>query len=141
MSLDPSRFSLTEYVNSNWTVTVEAGTSLDDVLGSAFFSNVAAQLHPYDRINVRVDTGEWYAELLVLQCGRVWTKLIKLSYISLVDADANAEEEIDGQYSIEFKGPHNKWSVIRKSDKEPIKQQCANKQEAQVWLASHLLTL
>lgn len=141
MSLDPARFSLDEYVNSNWTLTVEAGTSFEDVLNPAFFSNVAARLHPYDHIRVRIDTGEWYAVLLVVNCARAWAKVVPLiAPIKLVSEDVEPQE-IDSQYEIKFLGPHKKFCVIRKSDKETIKEQCANKQEAHGWLSSHLLSL
>ena len=140
MSLDPSRFSLDEIANQNWTLTVEAGTSLEDVLNPSFMSNVANQLRPYDRIRVRVDTGEWYAELLVVQCGRVWAKLTPIFTLKLA-ADDSADQEIDSQYQIKFLGPHKKFCVVRNSDKESVKEQCATKQEAQAWLSSYLMTL
>lgn len=142
MSLDPSRFSLDEAANQNWTLTVESNTTLDDVLKPEFLSNVAAKLRPYDRVRVRVDSGEWYAELLVLSCGRVWSKLAVIFHLELADKDI---EELEGglldQYIIQFRGPHLKHCVVRKLDKEPIKEQCASKQEAQAWLSSYLLTL
>jgi len=140
MSLDPSRFTENVYVNTDWTLTVERGTSLEDVLNPAFLSNVAARLHPYDHIRVRVDSGEWYAELMVLDCGRVWAKLVVLSKYELVGEAVNAEE-MDDQFYVQHRGPHLKFCVVRKSDKEPIKDQFASKAEAQTWLSSHLLTL
>lgn len=142
MSLNPSRFSLDETANQNWTLTVEAGTTLDDVLKPEFLSNVAAKMRPYDRVRVRIDTGEWYAELLVLTCGRAWAKLIPIFTLPLMD---NKVEEMESdaldQYFIKFQGPHLKFCVLRKSDKEIIKEQCETKQEAHGWLTSYLLTL
>lgn len=140
MSLDPSRFAANEYVNTDWTVTVEAGTSLDDVLNPAFFANVSVKLHAYDHIRVRIDTGEWYAELLVLDCARTWAKTIKLSEHKLVK-DGSPEQEADDQYFVKHNGPHFKFCVIRKADKEVIKDGFATKQEAHSWLAAHLLSL
>lgn len=142
MSLDPSRFSLDETANQNWTLTVESGTTMDDVLKPEFLSNVASKMRPYDRIRVRIDTGEWYAELLVLTCGRNWAKLVVIFAIDLV---GNIVEQIESDaldaFYIKHNGPHLKWSVIRKSDKEAIKEQCQSKAEAQAWLSSYLLTL
>lgn len=142
MSLNPSRFALDEHTNQNWTLTVESGTTLDDVLKPEFLSNVSKQMRPYDRIRVRVDSGEWYAELLVLTCGRAWAKLVVVFKIDLAE---NSLEELEGDimdaYFVKWQGPHNKFCVIRKVDKEPIKEQCETKQEAQNWLSSYLLTL
>lgn len=137
MSLDPARFGLTEYLNSSWTVTVEAGTSLEDVLNPAFFANVAAKMHPYDHIRVRVDTGEYYAELLVLDCSRNWARTVIL-YQAKLSAEESELPPVDDQYEIKMLGAHKKWCVIRKSDKEAIKEQFSNRAEASAWLASHL---
>lgn len=142
MSLNPSRFSLDETANQNWSLTVEAGTTLDDVLRPDFLANVSKQMRPYDRIRVRIDTGEWYAELLVLTCGRAWAKLVTIFKIDLAE---NSLEELEGgvldQYFIKFNGPHLKYCVIRKSDKEPIKEGCGTKAEAQSWLSNYMLAI
>lgn len=141
MKLDPARFSQGEYANANYTITVEAGTMLDDVLKPEFLANVAAKLRPYDRIHVRTDTGEWYAELLVLSCGRVWAKLVPIFHLDLTtqDVEITQGDALD-QYQVAFRGPHLKFCVIRKSDNEPIKEQLQTKSEAQAWLASYALT-
>lgn len=142
MSLDPARFALDEHVNCNWTVTVEAGTSLEDVANPAFFANIAARLHPYDHIRVRVDTGEYYAELLVLDCGRAWAKTFVLSKYALTnDADNGLSTGADKDYFVKSLGPHKKWCVLRKSDKEVIKEGCGTERDANLWLSQYVITL
>ena len=142
MSVAPARFSHTEHKNQNWTLTVEAGTSIEDILNPAFLANVANFLQPYDIIHARIDTGEWYAQFLVVDSGRAWAKLVRLAYVELVYEGEDApNEELFSQYTVEHKGPHLKWCVIRKSDKEKIKEQCASKGEAQNWLTSYTMTL
>lgn len=142
MSLDPARFQSNEYVNTDWTVTVEAGTSLEDVANPAFFANVAARLHPYDHIRVRIDTGEYYAELMVLDCGRAWAKTVVLQKHKLVKDDQDGlVEGADKDYEVKLQGPHKKWCVIRRSDKEIIKEGCVSKQDANLWLSNYVITL
>lgn len=142
MSLDPARFALDEHVNCNWTVTVEAGTSLEDVANPAFFANIAAKLHPYDHIRVRIDTGEYYAVLLVLDCGRAWAKTFVLSKHDLTkNHDEGPSAGADKDYLIKFQGPHKKWCVIRKSDKEVIKEGCSAERDANLWLSQYVVTL
>lgn len=142
MSLDPTRFALDEYQNANYTLTVETGTTLEDVLVPDFLSNVAPKLRPYDRIRVRVDSGEWYAELLVLSCGRVWAKMVPIFVLDLTVSavDQVAAGALD-QFYIKHRGPHLGWCVIRAKDNEPLKEQCSSKREAQSWLDSYLMTL
>ena len=142
MSIAPARFSLTEHKNQNWTLTVEAGTSVEDIMNPAFLANVAARLEDYDIINVRIDTGEWFAQFLVVEHDRAWAKLIKLTFVELVYEGEDPPLGIHtGMFSVEFKGPHNKWCVIRQSDKVKIKEQCASKAEANAWLSSYTMTL
>lgn len=140
--LDISRFSLDEHVNQNWTLTVESGTTLDAVLKPEYLANVSARLRPYDRIRVRVDTGEWYAELLVLTCGRVWAKLVPIFTVDLAPKEIEVlESEICDQFFIQWRGPHLRFCVLRKLDKEPIKEQLQSREEADSWLSSYTRTL
>ena len=138
MKLETARFSLDEHVNQGWTMTVEAGTVLEDVLKPEFLANVSSQLRPYDRIRVRTDTGEWYAELLVLTCGRVWAKLIPLFSIDLTSKDVDiTQSEASDKYFVQYRGPHLKFCVLRNSDKESIKEHLETKLDAQAWLAAY----
>ena len=140
--LDPARFNLNEFSNQIWVLTVEEGTTIEDVMKPEFLANVSSRLRPYDTIRVRVDSGEWYAELLVVTCGRVWAKTVKMLYLDLSDRSIDEiESEAYDLFFIKHKGPHLGYCVIRKSDKEVIKDKLDNKAMAQTWLANHLLTM
>lgn len=142
MRLDPARCALDESVNQNWTVTVEEHTTIDDVLRSDFFANVANKMRPYDRIRVRVDTGEWYAELLVLTCGRAWLKTVTIYHIDLTSKDIDqTQAERDDDYFVQYRGPHLKFCVTRKSDRTSIKENLETKGAAIEWMASFLKTI
>lgn len=137
--LKPNRFELTEHANQDKTITVEEGTKFDDVLKSEFYANVAPLLIPYDRIRVRTDTGAWYAELLVLSCGRNWAKVKKLFYMELATEDTDmGTAEDDAEYKVCFRGPNLKHSVIRVADKSVLKEGCETNAEAKIWLAEYL---
>ena len=142
MSIDSIRFSDSQHTNMNWTATVPAGTTLEDVLNPSYFANVASKITIYDRIQVRVDTGEWYAELLVVSCGRVWAKLVPIVKLDLTSKD---DDQLDGEafekFIVQYRGPHLKFCVIRKEDSEPIKEHLQTKVEANTWLAAHVLAL
>ena len=134
MRLDPVRFKSTEHVNNDWTLTVESNVSLEDVLTPEFLANVAAQLRPYDHVRVRTDTGEWYAELLVMSAGRTWAKLRPLYKLDLAATETEVSPEAQEGYEILHRGPHLKFCVVRKSDKQPLKEQFDTKKEARDWL-------
>lgn len=142
MFLDPSRFNPADYKNTVWTLTVPADTELEEVLKPEYLANVAGKLTPYDRINVNVDTCEWYAELLVVSCGRVWAKLVPLVVLDLsTKEDDQLEGEAFEKFIVQYRGPHLKFCVVRKEDKEPIKNKCQSKAEANAWLQQYVLTL
>lgn len=143
MSLDVARFSLCEHVNQNWVLTAETGTTVEDALKPDYLANVAGKLRQYDKIHVRVDTGEWYAELLVVACGKNWAKAVVTLHVEFSESvnEDEGRDEVFSLYSVQHRGPHLKWCVIRKADKEPIKENCATKGEAQAWLSSYIMTL
>ena len=143
MNLNVARFSLYEYQNQVWTATAESGTGIEDLAKPDYFANIANKLQQYDRICVRVDTGEWYVELLVVACGKNWAKTVvtmQVEFNESVNADEGRDAVFD-LYSVVHRGPHCKWSVVRKADKEVIKEYCGTKSEAQAWLSSYLVTL
>ena len=141
--LNPGRFALTEHHNQNWTVTVEEGTKLEDILNPSFFANVAINLRPYDKINVRIDTEEYYAELLVLQASKNMARVAVLQHVNFkelkgeqVSKEVNLEDAV--QFKVQFCGPQLRFCVIRKADGARIKEKCQDKEEAESWLAGHL---
>ncbi len=139
MKLSQARCAHSEFANASWTITVEAGTTLEQVMSPEFLANVASQMRPYDKIMVRVDDGVWYAELLVLTAGRTWVKTKKLIDVHLTsqDVDMTESDRADG-FEIKHRGPHNKFSIIRKIDNEVIREQFETKDEARTWLADYV---
>jgi hypothetical protein len=133
--LNPQRMRLAEYERQDWIVNAEEGTTPDDLKDPGYWAHMSAQLKPYDHIEVRIDNGEWVAELLVLSCDRNWAKVYPLSFHDL--RKAGDVEVASEKYEVAFKGPQFKWSVIRMSDGEKLKTGCADKAEAASWLREH----
>lgn len=142
MLRDVSRFEQAEFANQVWVLTVPTDTELEDVLKPQYLGNVASRLRPYDKIQVRIDTGEWYAELLVIESGRAWIKAVALLKVDLVTQEIEVTDVADAEaYYIQHRGPHLKFCVIRKLDQECIKEKCASKVEAITWLNNYLITM
>jgi hypothetical protein len=112
------RMKSAEYERNVWVVNAEHGTIVNDVLEPAYWAHVAQKLRPYDRIEVRVDSGEWLLELMVLGCDRNWARVHVLHRYELgpVEAELPAAQK----HKVEWKGPQLKWCVIRVSDSEII---------------------
>ncbi len=101
-----------------WVVNAEQGTTINDVLEPVFWSYIASKLRPYDRIEVRVDTGEWMLELMVLSCDRMWARVKVLHQYDLGPVETEMPQA--QKHRVEWKGPQLKWCVIRNADSEII---------------------
>lgn len=119
LQLQPERMQLAEYQRNDWVVTAEQGTTTDDIINPIYFAHMAAMMKPYDHIEVRVDDGTWIADLLVLQIERNWARVKLMNYHELAVVDE--VNTAPSSYEAVWKGPHLKWSVLRKSDKANIK--------------------
>jgi hypothetical protein len=134
-----ARYGAAEFTMGRHVVTVEQGTTIEEIQNPAFWAHVSSRFQPYDEITARVDDGLWYAKLLVLVPGRNWAK-VKLLHkweLSTSDVEQTAAAVADG-YEIKMRGPHLKWCVIRNSDQQAVKEGCGTRVEAQAWLDEHL---
>ena len=67
---NPQRMQLAEQWRQDWVVNAEEGTTVDDVLNPTYWASVATQFQVFDKIEVRLETGEWILELIVMSVGR-----------------------------------------------------------------------
>ena len=133
--LVPQRKALAESARQDWVVTVEDGTSIDEVLDPAFWSLVCNDFQPMDRVDVRVDTGEWMAELVVLVVERTWCKVHMLHFYELgTPGEAPA---VAARFRIEWKGAVRRFAVIRVSDGEPVQEKFQSRADAVAWLGQY----
>lgn len=143
----PDRCKSAELVRNYWAVTVEQGTTREDLKRPEFWALVSKNFRPYDRIEVRADDGTFFAEYVVLSADRAWTKVHEYRFEMLGTQDVSLTEahqvDIRQRYAIKFNGPHLKWCVERKDGVkvERLKEKCADQAEATVWLENHLKTV
>lgn len=133
-SLDAARFKSAEYERVAYVVTAHENTVPSDLLKPEYWAHVAAKLRSYDRIEARANDETWYAEYLVVKAGSNWANVIMLDAWPLTSQDviesvASASSALEAQW----RGPHSKWSVIRKSDKAVLKEGMS-KDEANRWI-------
>ena len=129
--LTADRIKLAEYARQVHRVTTPEGITYPEILASEFWAHVSGTFTKGDLIEVFAEDSSWYAQLLVLDCSRLHAKVASLVYQSLAVKAKRAE---DTAFSVEFKGPNRKWSVIRKKDKEIVKENFESKDDANVWL-------
>jgi hypothetical protein len=133
--LSESRLQLAEYYFSDYAVVLPAGVSLDDALKPEFWAHVTKRFRQYDMIRLVPEDGSFFAEVLVVIAAPNFVKLKLLRDVPLTD-DAEAPAANDLAYA-EWGGPHDKWRVIRDSDKQVLHKQLPDKLAAQKAAAAY----
>ena len=118
VQLTDPRMKEQDFLRVWWVVTAQAGTTKEDIQKPEFWTQVAIKLKPYNRVDVQSDDGAFFAEYLVLSCDKTYANVKLLNW---TDLHAVVEQPLEDFYP-KWRGPHLKWSVIRSSDKEAIKE-------------------
>lgn len=137
-ALSVPRFAMAEQKRMVYTAFVEEGTKLDDVLKSDFWAHVAAKLSPMDEIIVLPDDMSFRAVLMVLDKGTAWAKVALIHNVEIGKVETTSPANPD--YEVKLRGPH-KWSIVRKSDNQVIRENIATREDANIALAEHLKAL
>ncbi|MEK9810893.1 MAG: hypothetical protein VW362_10635, partial [Candidatus Nanopelagicales bacterium] len=87
-------------------------------------------------IEARADDGTWIAYLIVTGSDRTWARVAVDRVVKLTARDVS-QSQAQAQHVIEWKGPHNKFTVIRLADREPIRTGFSTKDEATAWMREH----
>lgn len=137
ISLLDDRINYAEFLRQDFVVNAEEGTTIEDVLKPAYWQHVQGTkgFKQFDHIEVRQETGEWVAELMVVSPlkGSFHVHLLKMHELP----PPGAIELKAADYRVEWKGPQHKYSVIRKAGGEYVQDGFADKEAATRWLANH----
>jgi len=141
VKINMNRMKSGDFVRTLWVATVEMGVTRDDLKNPTFWSHVAAQLRPYDRIEVRCDDGTFFADYLVIACERTYAKVKELSWVSLTSSDVAMTEESLEKFEYKYRGPHSMHSIVRKSDSKVMVEHKQTKEDALKWLKEYKHTV
>jgi len=140
--LERNRFHGAEFKRLIYVADVEQAHTRYDILNPAYWGNVAAQLGPFDRIEVRCEDGTWLSELLVLEVGRSYVRVKELNHHKLTTADvAQSQDAVQSGFHVFWRGSHHKWSVKRLADNEVIHTGEPDKNAANTWVTEHVKAL
>lgn len=138
----PARLKLAEHAISNWVACVEQGVKREDLMKPEYWSLIAPKCKPWDQIKVLADDGTFYGEYLVLSCGRAWVKVFEMKFVNLTSSDVSVTQaDAQDGYTVKWRGPHAKWSVIRDKDASVIHDGEAAEDAAGLWLKDYLKTV
>lgn len=133
------RFKNAEFERVIYQACPENGVTFEDVCQPEFWSHVAEKLKPMDRIEVLAEDGSYFAELLVVDAGRLFAKVAVLRFVELASLDVPEDlASTLAEFKVEFKGPTLKHCVIRQSDKQVVQEGIQRKADAEAWIREHL---
>lgn len=136
----PTKLQPAEYVSRTYHHIPATGAALDDVLDPAYWAHVAKSLRPGDHIEILAEDGTWWAMLLVRYTGRTEAAVAKLSHVEFGEPSDDLVSDSD-THSIAYGNYHTKFRVVRKSDKEVVKDGFDTKEAAKRWLDGHMKAL
>lgn len=129
--LAPARMELAEQLRTIWSVSLEEGTPFEALMDPAFWAHVSAKLRPRDRLEVEPEDGSFYAELIVLDAGKLYARVAVLLKVDLGSIEVSAD--FPRELEVKFRGVNQKWCVVRRSDKSVLKFGLETSEQAISW--------
>ena len=123
-----------------FTATPEAGTPIEEVVKSEYWSHATRLFHPSDRIEVIPEDCSYFVELLVTNVELNRVKVIELRRV-LLQEQVELSVDLAKDYEVKWRGNIKRHCVMRKSDKKLIKEDFASGKEAAQWLNDFVIGL
>jgi hypothetical protein len=139
ISLPPNRLQRAEHYCVHYAVVLPGGVLLDTALMPEYWAHVGRQLRRHDMVRIIPEDGSYFAEALVLDAGSGFAKVKLLRRESLEETSEETGDLVT--LFVKYNGPHDKWTVIRKSDGEKLKTGAAEKADAERWMSDHLKSM
>lgn len=136
--LSPAKLQPAEHYRTRYAAVVDDGTTVEDLQRPEFWCHVAGKLRQMDVIEVLAEDGSYFAELMVLKSGTGFAKVLLLRQVALEDT---AQDDDESPVVAQWKGPHRKYSVIRKADGVILKDGFANKGDAEIFAREYAQTV
>ncbi len=128
------RLALAEQNRTVYSVTVEMGVTIDQIMDESFWANVGIGLRPGDILEVMPDNMAWELGLRVVGAGNLYAHVVK-RYFHKLDT-AMKRIKVPSLYKIEFAGTHYKWRVLREGQGE-LKSGFETEGQARRFAAEH----
>lgn len=133
----PARCKLADAVRTTHVITVEDASHPEDFLKPEFYSLVARDFVIGGHVEIIDDQMTFFGEYLITACDSTWAKVYPLREVKLV---ASKEMPVLADFSIEYKGPHRKFCVIRLTDKVIVHEGFQDRASANIWLIGYAKT-
>ncbi len=129
-------FKLREYANNSWRVIADRGVTVERLTDHDFWSIVSTDLQPFDTIHVVAADRSYYAELLVVDCGRGYAAVELLLHKPLAPL-LTITDRLPPGFELKYAGPESQWQAIRLCDGVVIGTGFANRDACLQHLLDH----
>lgn len=135
----PTRLFTAEHAFSIYHHTVAEGVTVDDLLNPGYWAHVAPQLRPGYRVICDATDLSWTATFMVRAVNRVEVFMAVISHTEF-KSTVKLDLPKNSPYSVKFRGPKSKWSVIRRDgNTDAILKEGFDLEELAVgWLNEHV---
>lgn len=132
----PAAFGLAEHKRHDFVADVPPELKVEDLLEPGYWAHVAVEMQPFDFIEARWEDGSRIAHLRVVFAERTYAK-VKLIDVEELGEESAEEPEVSLTHDIKWRGPANKYCVIRKSDGMVVQKGFRERSAAINWLVDH----
>lgn len=142
--ISEARFKPSDFVSKNFTIVVESGTTMEDIMKPEYFCHVAKYLEVGNEIKVMSDDMSLYARLIVLNSTNVSARVFALEYHDLSDAETSVSAlgvVTSEDYEVVFRGIHSKWSIVKKDGGQVVIDGLDDRRTAERELAGYLKSM
>lgn len=143
IQLPPNSLQPLDYASTRHDAMIPQGVAPDELLKPEFWAHQAVKLRPMDEIRARAEDGTWLAYYVVLDCSRTWAKVHQLALHRLTTSDVAMTQASEAEVRAVVKAHEvrfdqgRKWNIVRKSDRQVVQDQIADKDSALAWLEKH----
>lgn len=137
---DPARFIGAAFARSEWSYTMRAGETIEDVKSDGYFKGIAAKFTLGDLVEVRSADLTFWSLLMVVSSDHI---AARVELRTLIETELQAAERRDfaaDGFRIEDTGDVlRRLAVIRTADEKLMRDGFKNKQEAQHYIVTELM--
>lgn len=138
MAINSSRVSEASFSYTRFRVRPEHGTQPNDLMDPAYWAHVCDKFRPTDILEVIPESGEWFAELMVVDVTKISARVRPLRLVQLIEQEDAVPAETPAAASepffVKWMGGA-KWCVMRRTDNGILFRDLTTKDAAEAKLA------
>lgn len=108
--------TLADHKRNVFQCVPEAFTPFETLLTEGYWAHNSRMLSFGDRIEVFPPERSYFAELMVLDAGKLYAKVLKLRHVPLQKASPELADLKEGEFEAKWAGLEMQWCIVRGHD-------------------------